>query len=149
MTFDNIRNLENYASLNDIYMDLRFLSVIDKQNFPKEKVRIDGNRIFARPVTLTSKPVEDCMFEAHHKYIDIHYIIAGKEGISTRSTCELTPVDDFKEIDDIGFFQGVPSGTCYLRPGEFVVCWTQDAHRVAMMDGKPGEITKIVVKVKI
>jgi len=149
MIFDNINNIKNYSEMQDIYKALIFLSNINKDTCPKEKVSINGDKITANTITLTSKPIENCIFEAHKKYIDIHYIVAGTEGISTRNTSELTPVDTFNKDNDIGFYTGVPSGTYYLKPREFMICWPEDAHRVAMMDSMPENIMKIVIKIKI
>lgn len=146
MIIDTIANAGRYFDIPDIGQALRFLAQTDCKTI-SEKVVIDGDRIFANPVSLVSKPEEECVFEAHRKYIDIHYIISGVEGISVREVEALTVKEPYSTEKDIGFHTGEPSGTWYLNPGEFMICWPNEAHRVAMMKGLPGEIKKIVVKV--
>lgn len=148
MIFDHIQNAGHYSGLKDIFRALCFLREASGHP-PEGRVEIDGDRIFANPVSLVSKPAEECVYEAHRKYIDVHFILSGIEGISIRQVDELAPEGEFSTEKDIGFYRGEPSGTCYLKPGEFMVCWPEDAHRVAMMQEHPAAIQKIVVKVAV
>jgi len=149
MIFDRIENRNSYHLQSDIYMALNYLAKLNYDCIPSARVSIDGSRIFADPVSLISKPLEECKFEAHRRFIDLHYILSGTEGISTANVMNLTSINSFDETADIGFFHGKEDGTYFLTPGCFMVCWPQDAHRVAMMRDSPAKIKKIVVKIKI
>lgn len=147
MLFDNLKNKDCYREMKDVYTALCFLAELDAPL--NETVEIRGKELFANPVSLVSKPEADCVFEAHRKYADIHYILSGTEGIAVRELGGLIPKETFQTEKDIGFYEGEASGVLYLHPGDFMVCWPQDAHKVAIMDGTPGAIQKIVVKVQI
>lgn len=47
-----------------------------------------------------------------------------------------------KEEKDIGFYQGNESGSYLLKPGEFMICFPSDAHKVAIMDKLPETVKK-------
>ena len=61
------------------------------------------------------------MYEAHQKYIDVHYIIEGVERIATADVSSLQIQTPFSEEKDIGFYQGDESGGYLLKAGEFMV----------------------------
>lgn len=144
MIFDNISNKDKYKDLPEIYKVLCHLA--DAKGLPNARAELGES--FVNPVTLTTKPVRDCRYEAHKKYIDIHFILEGVEGISVSDVDTLTPVDDFDFDKDIGFFDGVAQVTHFLTPGDFMVCLPQDAHRVAMgQDDIPTPVAKLVGKV--
>ena len=63
------------------------------------------NRVFCNPVSLTSKPEEACIYEAHKKYIDLHYIVAGREGIATADVKSLTESVSYNAERDIAFYK--------------------------------------------
>lgn len=149
MIFDNIKNAGHYRGLPAIYKALCQLATWQAEGFPLERVELEGEDIFANPVSLTTKPVEDCLYEAHRKFIDLHFTVSGVEGISTRQVDELAPHGEFDAGKDIGFYTGEASTTCYVKPGEFMVCWPEDAHRVAMMADAPAPVHKMVVKIRV
>lgn len=146
MILDNIKNIENYKDFSKIYPALDFLNSLDLKSLSKEKIVISEN-CFANYIELISKPHKECVFEAHKKYIDIHFIISGVEGIATRYVDKLESINDFNYDKDIGFYKGNSNNISYLQKGDFMVCFPQDAHMVAMMKIIPNEIEKIVVKI--
>lgn len=145
MIYDNLKNREAYRDLPDIYTALEFLASLKSP--PAKPVELRGDALFANPVSLVSKPEASCVFEAHRRYIDIHCIFTGTEGIATRDIEALTPSVPFDTQKDIGFYTGEGHSVTYLHPGEFMVCFPHDAHKVAMMKDAPCEISKMVVKV--
>ena len=149
MIFDAIRNKENYRQETDIYQALCYLEKIRKweEVLPNTVIREDC--IFANPVSFISREEKECVYEAHKKYIDIHYIVEGAERIATADVCDLQIKIPFSEEKDIGFFAGSESGSYLLRPGDFMVCFPCDAHKVAMMDQAPETVKKVVIKIKI
>lgn len=149
MIFDRIKNIENYKNLQRIYEALHFLASLEPNELPSSTVYIDGDTVFANPGVLISKPVKECVYESHRKYIDIHYTVSGVEGISTADAESLKVIKNYEH--DILFYDGCSpvDTTCWLAPGCFMICFPNDAHRAAMMMNAPAEIKKIVVKVKV
>ncbi|HEY2574566.1 MAG TPA: YhcH/YjgK/YiaL family protein, partial [Verrucomicrobiaceae bacterium] len=42
---------------------------------------IDGDQVFALVQSYATKPVEEALFEAHRKYIDVQFLFSGRETI--------------------------------------------------------------------
>ena len=149
MIFDSIRNRENYKENGKIYQALCYLAEIKRWEEVFPDTVIQEGTIVANPVTFVSKEEKECMYEAHEKYIDVHYIMEGVERIATADVSSLQIKTPFSEQRDIGFYQGDESGRYLLKPGEFMVCFPSDAHKVAMMDKTPETVKKIVVKIRV
>lgn len=147
--FDAIRNKDNYKTETEIYQALCFLENIGKWEDLLPNTVIQEDCSFANPVSFISKKENECVYEAHKKYIDIHYIVEGVERIATADVCELQVKMPFSEEKDIGFYTGSEAGSYLLRQGEFMVCFPNDAHKVAMMNKAPEAVKKIVVKIKV
>lgn len=149
MIFDSIKNKNNYISDTLIFRALDYLEGITSENIPESSVILENDILFINPVTLTSKPEEECIYEAHKNYIDIHYIIEGIEGIATSDISNLQGVIPYDKTKDIEFYEGEKDGQYYLKSGQFMVCWPNDAHKVAIMADTPSEIKKMVAKIKV
>ena len=149
MIFDTIENKDNYKSFDLLYKSLNYLSLLPKDELPSSTITLIDNILFANPVTFISKPENVCLFEAHKKYIDLHYIVGGTEIIATANTNSLIPTVSYDTEKDIAFYDGISDGKYILKPGSFMVCWPNDAHKVGMMKSTPEEIRKIVFKIKM
>lgn len=149
MIFDNIKFIDNYKSFPVIYQVLQELSKFTLENMPTSTVIYEEGKLFANPVSLTSKPETECIFEAHEKYLDVHYILEGTEGIATAYPADLNIKKSYDINSDIAFYTGEANGTYYLTPGDFMICWPTDAHKVAIMKDSTGPIKKIVCKINV
>ena len=148
MIFDNMKLIDNYKSFPVIYRALQELSKFNLENMPTSTVVYEEGNLFANPVSLTSKPESECIFEAHEKYLDIHYILDGTEGIATAYPTDLNIKKPYDINNDVAFYTGEANGIYYLTPGNFMICWPTDAHKVAIMKDSPTAIKKIVFNIK-
>lgn len=149
MIFDSLKNKDNYKEFTLLYKALDYLSSLGPHELPDSTVVLIKDTLFLNPVSLVSRPETECAYEAHKKYIDLHYILEGVEGIATAHPSALTETAAYDEDKDIMFFQGPEDGRYYLKPGQFMVCFPEDAHKVAMMKDEPGPIKKIVFKILV
>lgn len=148
MIFDSIQNKENYIEYPLLYRALCYLQALDGQ-LPEPGTIIEEDRLFCNPVSLISRPETECVYEAHQNYADIHFIVRGREGIATADVKNLAETVAYDETKDIAFYEGRADGKYVLKPGDFMVCYPSDAHKVAIMAEEPEEIDKIVIKMKI
>lgn len=148
MIFDKITNRENYRDYPELYRVLNYLARLTPDTMPAPNTVLSEKRIFCNPVAFMTKPEEDCKYEAHQKYIDLHYIIKGVEGIATADVTALETDTPYDEGKDIGFYTGKEDGRYFLREGDFMVCYPSDAHKVGMMEQEPQPVEKVVVKIK-
>ncbi len=148
MIFDKIVNRENYRDYPELYRVLCYLASLKTDELPLPNTVLVKDKIFCNPVKFVSKPEEQCKYEIHRKYIDLHYIVKGVEGIATADVNKLEVDTPFDEDKDIGFYTGKEDGRYYLRSGDFMVCYPSDAHKVGMMENEPQSVEKIVVKIR-
>src|SRR5450759_1914868 len=128
----------------------KFLKSNDLSKLELKRYDIDGDNLFATVSEYLSKNEETAKFEDHRKYIDIQYVIIGKEvmNIAPMKTVKevLTPYDVTKDIEFISVekiinFKATPSSFFIFFPG--------DAHRPGLKDGVNSTVRKVVVKVKV
>lgn len=147
MIFDSLKNKERYKDFPLLYQALNHLAQLNPDALPDSTVVLIKDNLFLNPVSLVSRPEAECIYEAHKKYTDLHYILEGVEGIATAAPSALTETSAYDEAKDIMFFEGPEDGRYYLKPGQFMVCFPEDAHKVAMMKDNPAPIKKIVFKI--
>ena len=127
-----------------------FLKTSYLQDLELKRYDIDGDNLYALVSEYLTRNEEDAIYEAHRKYIDIQYIINGKElmGVAPMSQKKdiLAPYDPERDVE----FLTVTSGENQMAlPGRFFIFFPEDAHRPALKDGENSPVRKIVVKVKV
>jgi len=146
MIIDRLENAEQYYDMHPAFAQaFAFLSRSDLAQLPAERHDIDGDDLFCSISNGPGRPRSEANLEAHRKYIDIQYVIAGREeyGWKPTSDCRVvhTPYDADK---DIGFFKDPPQTWTEVPVGSFVIFFPEDAH--APLVGE-GQIHKAVLKI--
>jgi YhcH/YjgK/YiaL family protein len=128
---------------------LNFLKSNDLPGLELKRYDIDGDNLFAPVSEYITKDEEDARYEAHQKYIDIQYIISGKELIGVAPVSQkkevLEPYDSAKDIEFLTVSGGENRSA---TPDRFFIFFPEDAHRPGLKDGLNSPVRKIVVKVK-
>ena len=138
------KDLGRYAAvlpgLEEAVEQVNALTSYEDKTYPLS----DGNRFFV--TNGTTKGVD--VAEAHRQYLDIQYIVKGKEvmGWADLAACEL--IGEFNEAKDIGKYTGyfeyltINEGMCY-------VAFPEDAHMPGRHLDVPNDFVKVVVKLKV
>ena len=113
-----------------------------------EKVQLKGDDVYATRFTYETVPEEESFFEAHKKYLDIHIMVEGSEGVEIAPPGELTEFDRV-EANDFYAYRGEGDYKLTLSPGDFLVVFPGDAHRIKMQVDGPETVTKAVFKIRI
>ncbi len=151
MIFDEIKNAHLYFALNERLKEgFQFLLNSDLKNLADGKHIIKGDEIYANVQTILTKPAEDRKWEAHRKYIDIQYVIKGKEkmGYGTLSGFNKTIIP-YDESKDVVFLEGGRDNYVDVREGSFTIFYPDDVHAPMLSVDKSEEVKKVIVKVKI
>ena len=104
----------------------------------------DGNRFFVAVGTTKAPDVA----EAHRQYLDIQYIVKGKEVMGWADLADCEPAGEFNEAKDVGKYSGnfeyltINEGVCY-------VAFPEDAHMPGRHLDVPNDFVKVVVKLKV
>lgn len=127
-----------------------FLKDNDLTKLEVKRYEIDGDNAYALVSEYLSKNEEDARYEAHRNYIDIQYVISGREliGIAPVSMKKdvLEPYDALKDIMFLSVSQG---NNLKADAGRFFIFFPDDLHRPSLKDGENSQVHKVVVKVKI
>ena len=108
---------------------------------------IDGDRMFVILDRQDGRGRDGARLEAHRRYIDIQYTIAGEEEIGWTPLASCTAPDGpFDETKDIAFFRDAPSAWLRVSPGSFAIFFPEDAH--APLAGR-GALVKAIVKIAL
>ena len=113
-----------------------------------ERVDIVPGEVWCTKFTYDTIPDEESFFEAHEKFLDIHMMLCGSERVEISAPADL---EQFRSEPENDFFayRGEGRHKLVLAPGDFLVVWPEDAHKIKMMIDTPQTVTKAVFKIKI
>ena len=119
--------------------------------FPKEKVILDGDRIFMNPNQYVTHSPDGASFEAHRKYVDVMCMIEGEETIYVKNTDELQEItkEYTSEKDYLLAKLDSDNTPVLLKAGYFCILFPQDAHAPGCIAGEAMEVKKFVGKVML
>jgi YhcH/YjgK/YiaL family protein len=141
-----LAHADRYADLHPRFAAaLDFLRRADLASLDVGRHEIDGDGLFAIVDRAAARPRDQAPLEAHRKYVDIQYVIVGREEMGWKSRGDCTDVREAYDAQrDLEFFAGAPSTWLTVAAGSLAIFFPEDAH--APLAGE-GEIHKVVVKV--
>lgn len=145
MIIDNIKNASKYFGLGKGFeAALTYLASYDGKADEKADIPVcEGVMVKCRPYM--TKPVEECVFEAHAKYADIHFVVSGCECIGYAPTDSLRVVR-MDEAKDMIYLEG--QGTDIpLNAGDFMITLPDDAHMPCIKQSESVFCAKLVAKI--
>ena len=91
---------------------------------------------------------DESFFEAHEKFLDIHMMLEGEERVEIAPPAALEQFDSQPQ-NDFYAYRGEGHYKMILAPGDFLVVFPEDAHKIKMLVDAPRTVTKAVFKIKI
>lgn len=149
MVYDKIDNIETYKCLSeDIYAGLKFLQ--QAQPDIENGVHVINPRVKAIVSEYETKAVNENGYEAHRKFIDIQYLLKGREKNCCLPFEKLKETKAYSEEKDAAFYEAeVPAQELMLGDGYFAIYWPQDGHMPCLIAGRAEKVKKVVVKVEM
>lgn len=149
MITDKLLNAHLYYSCHPKFKEaFEFLIGTDLSHIKPGRYDIDGDSVFALVQEIVTKPINQCQYESHEKYIDIQYIVINQETIGYGQIEQLTSVDDYHENGDARLYTGKGS-LITLNAGDFAVFYPQDGHMPGIsQNGQCGISKKVVLKIR-
>lgn len=148
MIIGKIKDIGKYKNLSknlDIAIDyITSNHLVSLQNGHNEVL---NDKVFINKFSYTSNSEENCFFEGHKNYVDIHIVLSGKElllGYSDIS--DLTPTTEYDSINDFTKYEGKVTTYCQLTLGNFIITFPEDIH-MPKISIDNDIVEKIVVKV--
>ena len=147
MIKDKLNNAYTYYSLSEnIKLSFEWLKNNNLDTLNDGKYEISEN-IYANVQTYETK--DEALFEAHKKYIDIQYMIKGKENVGIANLSDCLCVEKYGIERDLEFLSTKKSDTLTLNEGEFLIFYPQDAHQPSLKIRQNEIVKKVVIKVHI
>ena len=147
MIIDTLDHAQQYYAMHPRFQKaFEFLQQADLAEKPLGRYELEGDSLFCTISKDKGRTREEAKLEAHKKYIDIQYVIAGDETYGWKLFDDCSDVNQpYDESKDIMFFNDEPTSWTKVPPGSFVIFMAgTDAHAPVVGD---GEIHKVVIKV--
>jgi biofilm protein TabA len=142
MILDRIDNAQLYLGLHAGFARA-FEILTDKTLSQKQdgKYAVDGEKIYYTIQRYTTKPLSEGKLEAHRKYIDIQFLLAGVEILGYAPLKGLTTAEVYDPQKDIAFFNTPKEITkVKLEPGLFCILFPDDAHLPCRQLADPTDV---------
>ncbi len=147
MILDSINNVHKYAKLSDSFrLAMEFLLEHKDGGLPSGNYQISDD-VYAMSKYYTTEPIENCEYESHKDYIDIQYIVQGREQIGWANASEMI-YGDYDKEDDCYTMHG-EGQLIELLPKHFMILYPEDIHMPAVALNGSDVVEKILVKVKV
>ena len=152
MIFANIKDKDNYK---DIGWLMTALDNAEKYSDPALEIGaypIDG-RVRAVVNRYKSSEYAEGKFENHRDYIDVQYIVSGRERIAVAPTESCKLVKEYDPAADYEMYaleKDAAPTVLDLKAGDFAVLYPGEAHYPGLSaGGETSDVQKIVFKVKV
>ena len=147
MIFDELENLAHYKGIhNHLDCAIDYLLTHDLSNYELGRYEINGDKVFFFVQENRLNQEENDEFEFHHRYLDLHFLLEGREIIQYGyEQTELRKVYDAEK--DIGFNTCNQVYPLVLDYRNFVAFLPEEAHHPNGFAGKGLTVKKCVVKV--
>jgi biofilm protein TabA len=148
MIIDKLQNAKSYYNMHPAFEKaFAFLRQDNLAELAPGRYDIDGDKLFCSISKGPGRSRSEAKLEAHRKYIDIQYVIAGTDEMGYKPTADCKFIDTVYDANaDIGFFQDQPDNWIPVPAGSFVIFFPQDAHAPLVSD---QEIHKAVLKIAV
>jgi YhcH/YjgK/YiaL family protein len=151
MIVDKIENIVTYDGLSKgIVKALELLRDGNLAQKADGRYEVEGKELFYLVSNYVSKPIEECKFETHEKYVDVQALLAGQESMGYAPVADLTLQMPYDSSKDIAFYR-IPGDytKIALAAGMFCVFYPNDGHMPGgRLDG-PSDVHKVIIKVRI
>ena len=150
MVIDTLKNCETYYAFGGNFRKaFEFLKNNDISQMELGKHEIDGDNVFILVQEYTSKTMDNCGFEAHKVYADVHYIKEGFEYLGYAPIERVSlPITEYDPKADASFFEK-ECAFFLLQAGDIAIVFPHDAHMPQKRALVPSFVRKACVKVKV
>jgi YhcH/YjgK/YiaL family protein len=159
--WSNGLNIKPHPSINSVefakqynankkWWNEAFIFMRDKnlQTLPPGKYAIDSDNVFATVTYGAPKAFDQSAWESHRKYIDLHYVITGKEKIGVSPLTKAKVTKPYDETRDGANYEA--AGKYFIAtPAEFFLFFPEDVHRPGIKADGCDTVKKLVIKIRM
>lgn len=153
MIFGHVNDLDTaFAWLpKPLRTAVEHLKQTDFNALPVGNYDLQGKDIYVQVIDMATKPFAETRPEVHRQYIDVQFLVRGREKIGVASDTGHNGVaEDLLAERDLLFCKTMENeSTLTMTPGSFAVFLPTDVHRPACAFDQPEAIRKVVIKVRL
>ena len=151
MIKNSLEYTKYYYNLSEkIKLGLEFIEKNNLKSFKNGKYNILENDVYVNIQDYQTKLQSEGKWEAHKKYIDIQYIIEGKEKIGIGEIQNFEIIEQYNDENDVEFLKSsAKQEFLLLKENEFVILYPHDVHKPQICVDYPDYVKKAVVKVRL
>lgn len=129
---------------------IEYLKSTDFSKIENGTYEIQGKEIYVSVMDAVTKPLEEGKAEAHEKYVDVQFVIEGREKLGFVNDDGSYEIEERFEDRDIMFYKPLKNeGFVEAVPGCYSIFFPADIHMPCLMVEEPEKIRKAVVKVSV
>lgn len=148
----SVADLSRYSSLNPYFpAAFEVLAKLASQPYVKGRHEVDGDNIFVNALEYDTHPLEGAKAEAHKKYIDVMWIVSGKEQLGYYPTAAHKNITmAYDEAGDCLLADIEAESTMVqFYAGNVVILFPEDGHAPGLdLDGTQ-HVQKLIAKVRV
>lgn len=140
-----------YAALNP-YFEKAFaaLKEVAAEDFVKGRHPVDDN-IYINAAEYQTHPTDGALMEAHRIYVDVMWMLSGKEEIAVVPVETLTEITkEYAEAGD-ALLAKLPETytTLQMNPDSVCILFPEDGHAPGLIAGEQEGVRKLICKVRV
>ena len=150
MIVDKVANAKLYGGLSKgLDRALEYVSDPGLRQLPEGRTPLQGDEVYVMAANYETGPSSQKRYEAHHRYIDLQFVLSGKETIYWSPVERLIEDTPYAEQQDCVMYEDAAGVPITLSEGYFCVLFPEDAHKPGCIWGSPARVQKAVVKILI
>lgn len=123
-----------------------FLRTTDLSSLPVGRQNLAGDSLYVSVTFGPEKVFDSTKWESHKNYIDLQYVIMGKEKMGKADVAKAKVVKPYDDARDVANYEA--DGQFYMAdPSQFFIFFPLDAHR-PNIKVEEGDVKKIVIKIR-
>lgn len=146
------KQLNHYVTLNP-YFSAAFaaLEKLSYSTCSPGHYSIDGNNLFVNVLEYDTCPEQDAQMEAHRAYIDVMWMLSGKEKIAVCPLERMTQVTSAYDAADDSLLGQIPNRCSYIQmqPGSICILFPEDGHAPGLDVAESSRVRKLIAKVRV
>lgn len=134
---------------NKVFWDKAFTFIRDNDlsEYKPGIYPIDGENVFIKVTELPSKNLDDTHWEAHRNYVDVQFVLKGKEKMGIGPLAKGEVIQPYDAAKDLTLYKA--KGKFYTAtPGVFFIFFPSNVHRPGVKEEGFDTVKKVVVKIK-
>ena len=134
--------------LSSLDTAITFLADADLSKLAMGRNDVDGEQVYINRFDYTTMPENEAAWEGHKYYADIHVVLDGEEKIGV-TDASLLKAGAYDEAGDFIPYEGPVESWVTMRPGDILVVFPEDVHKVKVQLHGASQVKKAVFKVRV